>query len=344
VDDGRTELLKRIREEPPPSLPEEVPADLAAVVGKCLAKEPAARYATAAAVADDLEAWMEGRPVSVRPTRPANRWVLAAALVTLVALIALPPLALVGGAPVPPTRKKTVAERVAGGETVYLTDKTGRPFRNPADLPGQRVLTGTNDEGDFFFQAHGPGTARLLGEPLPPPVRLEAELSVPYADDGLTHGGGLFVGEKTWEGGPVVHHSAVRVVIAPAPLETPAFARPLKATVGLRWWQDGGRRGSSAFRQRFSDWGGAPGAAEKPRVVPVVVIIRAGEIRATIDGQDFAPLTAADVQRRLRDEVRDDPLMRNYPFAQPVLGDGIGITLDNTALIVRNLRLSRAEP
>ena len=68
---GRTtlELLRRIEERDPPpprSLRPGVPAPLAAIALTCLRKRPADRYPTAAALADDLDRWRAGRPVSAR--------------------------------------------------------------------------------------------------------------------------------------------------------------------------------------------------------------------------------------------------------------------------------------
>jgi WD40 repeat protein len=50
-----------------------VPADLAAVTLTCLMKHPGARYASAAALADDLGRWLAGLPTRARPLTPLER-------------------------------------------------------------------------------------------------------------------------------------------------------------------------------------------------------------------------------------------------------------------------------
>ena len=72
-----------------------VPHDLDVICAKCLEKLPARRYATAQALADDLQCYLEHRPIKARPTstftriaRWGSRHPLAAGLAGLSALLA----------------------------------------------------------------------------------------------------------------------------------------------------------------------------------------------------------------------------------------------------------------
>ncbi|HVR70127.1 MAG TPA: serine/threonine-protein kinase, partial [Vicinamibacteria bacterium] len=56
--------------EPPSRVAPGLPAVLDAVVARAMAKEAAARYASAAALAEDLEALLAGRPLGARPAEP----------------------------------------------------------------------------------------------------------------------------------------------------------------------------------------------------------------------------------------------------------------------------------
>jgi serine/threonine protein kinase len=62
------ESLKRMLEENPP-LPEG-PPELVAMCLKCLRKQPADRYASAGALADDLDRWLRGEPVVAEAEPP----------------------------------------------------------------------------------------------------------------------------------------------------------------------------------------------------------------------------------------------------------------------------------
>ncbi|HVK09562.1 MAG TPA: serine/threonine-protein kinase, partial [Gemmataceae bacterium] len=68
------ELVTERHPDPPSLANPAVPRDLEAVCLKCLAKEPADRYPSAEALADDLARWLGGRPVLARHARA---WELA---------------------------------------------------------------------------------------------------------------------------------------------------------------------------------------------------------------------------------------------------------------------------
>ena len=75
------ETLKRVATvEPdrPRAWRADVPADLEAICLKCLEKDAARRYASARALVADLAAFLEGRPVSVRPLSAPQRLLRAA--------------------------------------------------------------------------------------------------------------------------------------------------------------------------------------------------------------------------------------------------------------------------
>src|SRR5262249_8325476 len=59
----------------PPQVDRQIPRDLETIVLKAMAKEPAARYATAAALAEDLRRYLEGEPVRARRiSRAESGW------------------------------------------------------------------------------------------------------------------------------------------------------------------------------------------------------------------------------------------------------------------------------
>jgi serine/threonine protein kinase len=97
----RQEILRQIAFEeprPPRRLDRTVPRELETVVLKAMAKAPTARYAAAGELADDLQRWLDDRPIRARPPtlgQRARRWarrhpaaVAAAAVVLAVSLLA----------------------------------------------------------------------------------------------------------------------------------------------------------------------------------------------------------------------------------------------------------------
>lgn len=76
----------------------DLPLDLQAIVMHCLRKDPGDRYASARALADDLQRYLEGRPVQARPlnvVQRAARWTRREPRLAATALLAF--VLLVGG-------------------------------------------------------------------------------------------------------------------------------------------------------------------------------------------------------------------------------------------------------
>jgi serine/threonine protein kinase len=95
--DSVLDTLEQVRSrlpEPPSQVQAGVPADLEAICLKCLHKEPRARYASAAALAEDLHRFLDGKIVTLPPANPpASSWfrpsrvAVALAAVTLIGVL-----------------------------------------------------------------------------------------------------------------------------------------------------------------------------------------------------------------------------------------------------------------
>jgi TolB-like protein/Tfp pilus assembly protein PilF len=96
-------VIQQASEKPAPKLRTLVPGldrDLETICAKCLEREPGARYRSAGALAEDLERWLEGRPIAARPVSPSAlvwRWTRRNSVVAGIAAL-LMALGLVAGA------------------------------------------------------------------------------------------------------------------------------------------------------------------------------------------------------------------------------------------------------
>lgn len=146
-------LLQVATEEPVPPrrLSPKVPRDLETICLKCLEKEPARRYATAEALAEDCAAFLKGEPIQARPSSLWDRggkWVRRRpALAGLLAVSTLALLGLIVGGVVYHAQLET-----AYGKVLEEQGRTSREAeKNRRQLVGESLNNGWRqaDAGDL---------------------------------------------------------------------------------------------------------------------------------------------------------------------------------------------------
>ncbi len=162
---------------PPSARQPGVPRDLEAICLKCLEKEPARRYETAADLAEDLRRFLNGRPTAARPASPAerlvrwcrrNRWA-AAAIASLLSLTMLSAWQAV---------RATVAERAAVDEAanaLALVRFIREDLLAQASVYGQLRL-GLRPNPSLMMRTALDRAAETLGDRFARQPRLEASI------------------------------------------------------------------------------------------------------------------------------------------------------------------------
>jgi hypothetical protein len=127
--DSIVETIDAVRNrppEPPRRLNAAVPRDLETICLKCLEKDPRRRYPTAQALAEDLKAWLESRPIAARRVGVLERaWLWCQRRPAIAALPAAVLLAAVGGTGTVIAVQRR-ANRDLAAKNRDLTDALGR--------------------------------------------------------------------------------------------------------------------------------------------------------------------------------------------------------------------------
>ena len=239
--------VERADPDPPRSLRPDLDRGLEAIVLHCLQAEPARRYATAAALADDLHSWLEGGPTQARPEVGMRRIVrLARRHPTLVATTAIVLLLLGCAAGLgfwnahhrddrSQGSSATEADRIAaaelerikqeiheGGE-VSLLGASGLPRWKNTTL-GDKRLSITNIKQECLMKTLDPSLIELYPDP-PASYTLTARVRV---DDGVRNSGfGICVARAERNGPEGIEHYFCTLVLTTSPPQwTPAADGP----------------------------------------------------------------------------------------------------------------------
>jgi eukaryotic-like serine/threonine-protein kinase len=184
---GRSETLALVcnsEPTPPSRLRPGLSPRLQAICLSCLEKDPAGRYPTAEAVADDLDRWLRGGTPVVRPPGPLARtmgWARRRPVRTVVALLLL----LVGGLSLGaslyfrpqklPEPAPSVEDFLAQGQAVTLLGQRGEPGRIEF-AAGRGAKAAASPSGVFSVSAWDQAFLELVKDPRCTHFRLRGEI------------------------------------------------------------------------------------------------------------------------------------------------------------------------
>jgi serine/threonine protein kinase len=170
----------------PRALRPDLSADLEAIVTKAMEKNPAARYPTAAALADDLRRFLAGQqpaaPV-LSLTRRASRWLAhhqrrigTAAAVMALAIMLVAAGRLIRKEPTPRDPRDAIRDEIAAGKTARLLSSEGRPRWSAWPVDPLELQFPPDEGGACSFNSKEPSVLLLLDDPGVDAYEVQAEI------------------------------------------------------------------------------------------------------------------------------------------------------------------------
>ncbi|HYT95218.1 MAG TPA: serine/threonine-protein kinase, partial [Gemmataceae bacterium] len=182
---GLESTLRQVTEctpRPPRMLNRRIDPRLEAVCMKCLAKDPAARYPSAEALADDLARWLRGEPPLAWPLPlrlrvwRAVRWHVLVGTTTAVGAAAVVLALLIAYYSDPNRTLVEIQTRLGEGKAVTLIGPTSGPTWSRWSRGEDACQVFANKDEPFAFRTFALGMLKLVADPQKERYRFSAEV------------------------------------------------------------------------------------------------------------------------------------------------------------------------
>jgi serine/threonine-protein kinase len=331
---SREDVLRDIQTTDPPrlrSVQADLPTDLETICLKCLEKDPARRYASAEALADDLARWQAGEPIHARPApwpRRAWRKVRRHPVISIVVLVLA--LGSVGAGVTlhysdPDRHLNAMQNMLRGGAPVVLIDETGPPrwLRWPTVEAGTGVHA---RDGCFYFQTATIGLLELMPDPQVPRYRFRAEVRHDF-DPSFQGKVGIYFAHEKLLGPKGMADSFLEITFTDGDssqfvVKDDKGQKLRRTALSYRYYrnpgQDRGYNGTTLVtKPQESAVQFYPPADPKNEINPwrkLAVEVTPDEVRTYWDNQLFAVRSRVDLEKRANDYLHSDSESKDLVF------------------------------